>query len=61
MWEFYLAGSEIAFRRQGHMNWQMQIARTVDATPLTRDYMVDWERAHPPAAMPATARRAGAG
>jgi cyclopropane-fatty-acyl-phospholipid synthase len=61
MWEFYLAGSEIAFRRQGHMNWQMQIARTVDAAPLTRDYMVDWERAHRPAAVPETARRAGAG
>ncbi len=45
MWEFYLAGSEIAFRRQGHINFQMQIAKRVDSVPLTRDYMFDWERA----------------
>jgi cyclopropane-fatty-acyl-phospholipid synthase len=48
MWEFYLAGSEIAFRYQGHANFQMQIAKRVDSVPLTRDYMVDWERAHRP-------------
>jgi len=46
MWEFYLAGSEIAFRYQGHMVWQMQMARSVDTVPLTRDYMLDWERSH---------------
>jgi len=46
MWEFYLAGSEIAFRHQGHLNFQMQLAKKVDTVPLTRDYMVDWERAH---------------
>jgi cyclopropane-fatty-acyl-phospholipid synthase len=46
MWEFYLAGSEVAFRRQGHMNFQMQLARRVDAVPLTRDYITDWERGH---------------
>jgi cyclopropane-fatty-acyl-phospholipid synthase len=45
MWEFYLAGSEIAFRRQGHMIWQMQLAKQVETVPLTRDYMIDWERA----------------
>ena len=39
MFEFYLAGSELAFRRQGHMIWQLQIARRQDAVPLTRDYM----------------------
>jgi cyclopropane-fatty-acyl-phospholipid synthase len=44
MWEFYLAGSEIAFRHQGHINFQMQIAKRVDTVPLTRDYMFDWER-----------------
>ncbi len=47
MWEFYLAGAEIAFRRQDHMIAQFQLARRQDAAPLTRDYMVDWERAHP--------------
>ncbi len=46
MWEFYLAGSEIAFRRQGHVVYQIQITKRVDALPLTRDYMVDWERAN---------------
>jgi cyclopropane-fatty-acyl-phospholipid synthase len=49
MFEFYLAGCELAFRRMGHMNWQMQLARRVDALPLTRDYMVDAERAPLPA------------
>jgi len=46
MWEFYLAGSEVAFRRQDHMVAQFQLGRRPDAAPLTRDYMVDWERAH---------------
>ena len=49
MFEFYLAGSELAFRRQGHMNWQMQLARHKCAVPLTRDYMIDAERATVPA------------
>jgi hypothetical protein len=26
------------------MVWQMQLARDVNAAPLTRDYMIDWER-----------------
>jgi cyclopropane-fatty-acyl-phospholipid synthase len=50
MWEFYLAGSEVAFRWQGHVNFQMQIAKRVDTVPLTRDYMFDWERDHRPQA-----------
>jgi cyclopropane-fatty-acyl-phospholipid synthase len=50
MWEFYLAASEVAFRHQGHINFQMQIAKRVDSVPLTRDYMVDWEREHAPKA-----------
>jgi cyclopropane-fatty-acyl-phospholipid synthase len=45
MWEMYLVGSEIAFRRGNHLVFQMQLARTVDTVPLTRDYMLDWERA----------------
>lgn len=45
MFEFYLAASELAFRRWGHMNWQMQLTRDVGALPLTRDYMLDAERA----------------
>jgi cyclopropane-fatty-acyl-phospholipid synthase len=44
MWEFYLAGCEVAFRHMGLMVFQMQIAKRVDALPLTRDYMSDLER-----------------
>jgi cyclopropane-fatty-acyl-phospholipid synthase len=46
MWELYLTVSEIAFRRQDFMVFQMQLAKAVDAVPLTRDYMFDWERQH---------------
>jgi cyclopropane-fatty-acyl-phospholipid synthase len=46
MWEFYLAGSEIAFRHQGHLVFQMQMAKNIDTVPLTRDYITDWERGH---------------
>jgi cyclopropane-fatty-acyl-phospholipid synthase len=39
MWEFYLAASEIAFRHRDHMVFQLQLARRIDAVPLTRDYI----------------------
>jgi cyclopropane-fatty-acyl-phospholipid synthase len=45
MWEFYLAGSEAAFRHSGLMVFQIQLARSLAAVPIRRDYMVDWERA----------------
>jgi len=45
MWEFYLAGAEMAFRHVGHVVFQIQITKRIDAVPLTRDYMVDIERA----------------
>lgn len=41
MWEFYLAGSEMGFRYSGHMVVQLQLARQIDALPVTRDYMID--------------------
>jgi cyclopropane-fatty-acyl-phospholipid synthase len=53
MWEFYLVGSELAFRRMGHMVFQMQLAKRQDAVPLTRDYITDWERSQLDAAMAA--------
>ncbi len=37
MWEFYLAGSEMGFRHGGLMVFQLQLARRVEALPLTRD------------------------
>jgi len=40
MWEFYLAGAEMAFRNQSQMVFQIQLAKRVDALPLTRDYML---------------------
>jgi cyclopropane-fatty-acyl-phospholipid synthase len=43
MWEFYLVGSELTFRRMGHMVFQLQLAKRQDAVPLTRDYITDWE------------------
>jgi cyclopropane-fatty-acyl-phospholipid synthase len=44
MWEFYLIASELAFSHGKHMNFQLQLAKTVHAVPLTRDYMLDGER-----------------
>jgi cyclopropane-fatty-acyl-phospholipid synthase len=44
MWEFYLAGSEMAFRHDGEVVFQVQIVRRQDAVPLTRDYMLEGER-----------------
>jgi cyclopropane-fatty-acyl-phospholipid synthase len=47
MFEFYLAGCELAFRHAGHMNWQLQLARRQDALPSVRDYMWETERTPP--------------
>ena len=44
MWEFYLAGSECAFRYQNLVVFQIQLARRVDALPWVRDYMGQGER-----------------
>jgi cyclopropane-fatty-acyl-phospholipid synthase len=46
MWEFYLIGAELAFRRMRHMVFQLQLAKRQDAVPLTRDYVTEWERRH---------------
>ena len=43
MWEFYLAGAESSFRVDGHMVFQIQIAKRQDAVPLTRDYIQERE------------------
>jgi cyclopropane-fatty-acyl-phospholipid synthase len=39
MWEFYLAASEMAFRHQGMTVFQIQLAKRVDAVPITRHYI----------------------
>jgi cyclopropane-fatty-acyl-phospholipid synthase len=47
MWEFYLAGAEMAFRHDRQVVFQFQLAKRLDAVPLTRDYMLDAERTTP--------------
>ena len=54
MFEFYLCGSELAFRRGGHMVFQIQLGARQDAVPLTRDYLHPGP--HPGAGHAATAR-----
>jgi cyclopropane-fatty-acyl-phospholipid synthase len=44
MFEFYLAGAELSFRREHMMVFQIQLAREQTAVPLTRDYITDTER-----------------
>jgi cyclopropane-fatty-acyl-phospholipid synthase len=44
MWEFYLAGSETAFRYQGLVVFQLQLAKRVSTLPTTRDYIWDDEQ-----------------
>ncbi|CAH1663023.1 MULTISPECIES: cyclopropane-fatty-acyl-phospholipid synthase family protein [Hyphomicrobiales] len=39
LWEYYLGVSELAFRYQGMMVFQIQIARRQNAVPLTRNYI----------------------
>jgi cyclopropane-fatty-acyl-phospholipid synthase len=44
MFEFYLSASELAFRMNDHMNFQIQLTHDQEAIPLTRDYMFEAER-----------------
>ena len=41
MWEFYLAGCEASFRHLGVTVFQIQLAKKLDAVPMTRAYMHD--------------------
>jgi cyclopropane-fatty-acyl-phospholipid synthase len=43
MWEFYLQACEAGFRWGGLTVFQLQLAREIDALPLTRDYMIEEE------------------
>ena len=45
MWGFYLALCEMAFRYDGLMVNQLLLAGSIDALPLTRNYMVRDETA----------------
>jgi cyclopropane-fatty-acyl-phospholipid synthase len=55
MFEFYFAVSEIAFRYGGHMVFQVQLAKRVDAVPMTRDYIDDKGSARPARVSPLSA------
>jgi len=46
MWEFYLISSELAFRYQGQMVFQIQLAKRPGTVPITRDYMTKFEEAY---------------
>ncbi len=39
MGELYLAGSEVAFRREGLVIFQLQLAKKLDSVPPTSDYL----------------------
>jgi cyclopropane-fatty-acyl-phospholipid synthase len=72
MWEFYLAGSEAAFRHDAIHVFHMQLVRDQARVPLARGYiaeatarLVEAERGWPdyaalhPAALPSAPRRTG--
>jgi cyclopropane-fatty-acyl-phospholipid synthase len=44
MWEFYLAASEMSFRKQNMMVMQIQITKKQGVTPMTRDYIMREEQ-----------------
>ncbi|MEQ8393756.1 MAG: cyclopropane-fatty-acyl-phospholipid synthase family protein [Gammaproteobacteria bacterium] len=46
MWEFYLTGCEAAFRHGTLMVFQIQLAKSIDAVPHTRDYVRAYEARH---------------
>jgi len=39
MWEFYLAASEMSFRKRNMMNFQIQITKRQGLLPMTRSYI----------------------
>jgi len=45
MWELYLASAEMSFRYGRNVVFQFQLAKRLDSLPLTRDYMLESERA----------------
>jgi len=44
MWEFYLAASEMSFRKQNMMNFQIQLTKKQGIVPMTRDYILREEQ-----------------
>jgi cyclopropane-fatty-acyl-phospholipid synthase len=48
MFEFYLAGAELSFRRENMMVFQIQMAHDQTAVPVTRDYITAKDEEQPP-------------
>lgn len=48
LWEFYLAGSEAAFKQDTFVVYQLQLSKRMDAVPFSRDYIEEWKTAHRP-------------
>ena len=46
MWEFYLAAAETAFRCEALVVYQVQLIKTIGATPMTRNYIAAAERGY---------------
>lgn len=46
MWEFYLVACEMVFRHGNGMIFHMQLSRSRDAVPITRDYMHQTEKSY---------------
>jgi cyclopropane-fatty-acyl-phospholipid synthase len=46
MWEFYLAGGIVMFESGAACNYQIQYVRDRNAVPITRDYLIETERAY---------------
>ena len=44
MWEFYLAASEMSFREQNLMVFQLQLSKRQGVVPMTRDYITREEQ-----------------
>ncbi len=57
MWEFYLAGSETAFRHENLVVFQIQMVKDQEALPLTRDYLFETEDAYRRKDIPSSAYR----
>ncbi|GKY87057.1 cyclopropane-fatty-acyl-phospholipid synthase [Sinisalibacter aestuarii] len=45
MWRFYLIGSELSFRHDDQVVFQIQLTKNLNAAPITRDYMTANDRA----------------
>jgi cyclopropane-fatty-acyl-phospholipid synthase len=45
MWDLYLVICEMGFRYENLMVFQIQLSKSLETVPLTRDYMFEWERA----------------